>query len=302
MRDPRSARLAGALARAWAGGKRGRGWLEQHDPGSPIGVAVGWRRRYREAGGQWLSLLLTAYAFVTLLPETLVVAAIVDRNPTAMANRLVGRLGLTGSTSSLIHGVLKGTAQHRVGSTLIANASVVLFGLGIGRVLQIAHGRAWQVELSKNWLKDQARYSAVLLALVGLVVVNIVQMKLRDGQPAWIGWAAAPLWLAGGAGLFIWAPRMLLQNRVTKRDLLPGALFTVVAIFALRMISGYLLADWLNWYAKYFGGLGVVMALFFWLLLVSSILIAAAALAPALAVRRDSRRRRVRCGGAGGRP
>ena len=60
--------------------------------------------------------------------------------------------------------------------------------------------------------------------------------------------------------------------------------------------SHYLLVNWLEWYGKYYGGLGIVMALFFWVTIPATILILAAALSPALARRRELRRERAGAG------
>jgi uncharacterized BrkB/YihY/UPF0761 family membrane protein len=35
----------------------------------------------------------------------------------------------------------------------------------------------------------------------------------------------------------------------------------------MRAISSLLFAYWLEWYSRYYGGLGIVMALFFWLMI-----------------------------------
>jgi len=43
-------------------------------------------------------------------------------------------------------------------------------------------------------------------------------------------------------------------------------------------------------YAKDYGGLGVILAIYFWIALCSAIIVWAASLSPALAVRRDLRR------------
>jgi uncharacterized BrkB/YihY/UPF0761 family membrane protein len=68
---------------------------------------------------------------------------------------------------------------------------------------------------------------------------------------------------------------------------LPGAVLTMVALVVMRVISSFLLTRWLVWYSQYYGGFGVVMALFFWLMIAMTILVVAAALSPALAERRN---------------
>ena len=276
-------------ARGTAAADRGLGWVEGQDPASRKGAAVGWFRRYQAADGQLFALLLTANLFVTVLPVMLVVSSYLDRDPTAMADRTIRRLGLTGQTADLMRGVLTGAAQNKLGATLIAVGSAVLFGLGIGRVLQITHARSWGIDLGKSRLTDQARYLATLVALLTILVLFTLQGRLLDGQPAWIGWALAPVWLAALLAFFTWAPRMLLHNQVTVRDVFPGAVFTVFALVGMRLVSHYLLVNWLEWYTKYYGGLGITLAIFFWLLIAASILVIAAALSPALAERRDLR-------------
>jgi hypothetical protein len=48
-------------------------------------------------------------------------------------------------------------------------------------------------------------------------------------------------------------------------------------------------AKWLNFYASDYGGLGVVMAIFFWVAFSSAVIVVAASLAPAFAHRRSIR-------------
>jgi membrane protein len=113
------------------------------------------------------------------------------------------------------------------------------------------------------------------------------------GQPSWIGYVLDIVWIALLLGFFIWAPRLLLHHRVARRDIVPGAVFTVVGLVALRLISVLLLTHWLNWYSTTYGAFGIVIALFFWIILIGTIMILAAALSPALAHRRTLLREQV---------
>ena len=131
------------------------------------------------------------------------------------------------------------------------------------------------------------RYVAALLVLLGLLGLYVLQTRVLRGQPSWIEWALLPLWAVAVLGYFVWMPRELLHRRVSLRDVFPGAIFTTLALVGMRAISSLVFAHWLEWYSKYYGGLGIVMALFFWLMIASTILIVAAALSPALAERRD---------------
>jgi membrane protein len=276
-----------AYQRGTAYWDRGALWVDRQDPSSRKGATIGSFRRFRAADGQLYAVLLTAYLFITLLPALLVMVGYVSQDPAGLADRATRRLGLTGETATLVHGVLSGASTNKLGSTLIAVASIVVFGLGYGRVLQLVHARSWGIELPPRWLTDQMRYLSTLLALLVIPLLYSIQTKLLDGSPAWIAWVLAPVWLVVLLGYFVWMPRELLHRRVSVRAVLPGAVFTTLTLIGLRIVSSFLLVRWLVWYGQYYGGLGIVMALFFWLMIGATILVIAAAISPALAERRD---------------
>ena len=280
-------RVAGARARSSAVAERGKNWIESQEPTSRKGATIGWFRRYREADGQLYAMLLTGYIFITLLPLALVLETYMYSDPNALSDHLINRLGLSGPAATFLGAVITGAGGHKLGATLIAIADLMIAGLGFGRVLQLVYARSWGIKASKGMIIDQLRYLTCLLVLIAMFFVYLVQSKVLDGQPSWIGWSTSPIWLALLVAYFVWLPRLLLHKRVSVRDVLPGALLTVVALCAMRLISSFLLSNWLVWYSKYFGGFGVVMALYFWLLIAATILVVSAALSPAMAERRD---------------
>jgi membrane protein len=278
---------------AWAKGSavagRSRDWVDRQDPATRRGATIGWYRRFRESDGGLFIVLLTAYFFVTAIPAGVVMMSYVYNDPTELADRLASRLDLTGSVKGMLDSVLAGASGHQLGATLIAVFDVLLFGMGFGRVLQIAHARSWRIDLGKPQFLDQARYMMTLAALLGLVLIYIVQTRALHGRPSWIGWALVPVWILVLFYYFLWMPRMLLHRRVTRRDVVPGAVFTLIGLVGLRLLSALLFRHWLVWYSKYYGSLGIVMALFFWIMLYAGLLVLAAALSPALAHRRNLR-------------
>jgi membrane protein len=269
--------------------ERGKGWVDSQDPATRKGATISWYRRFRESDGGLLGVLLTAYLFVTVFPAAVVMISYVYGDASAAGDRLVNRLRLTGEPARLVHSVVAGTSSHQLGATLLAVANVFIFGLGFGRVLQIAHARAWKIDLGKPQFFDQARYLLTLLVPVGFLLVYTVQTHALHGRPSWIGWLLVPVWLAALILYFVWMPRMLLHNRVSFRDVVPGALLTILGLVGVRLISGILFRNWLVWYSKYYGSLGVAMAVFFWIAIPASVLVFAAAFSPALAHRRDLR-------------
>jgi hypothetical protein len=131
-----------------AGQQKTQARIEQEDEHSRKGVAIGWFVRYRNADGQLYSLVLAAYLFLTIVPATLAMATYAARSPTEMANRLIARLGSPATPRPSSGGCSRAPAAHQLAATLIAVASVILFGLGIPRTLQLVYGKAWAFPLA----------------------------------------------------------------------------------------------------------------------------------------------------------
>jgi len=270
--------------------RRSREWVDRQDPDSPTGVAIGAWRRYQAVDGALQSALLSLYILVAIVPALLVMEEYLDSHPGALADRLVRHYGLNTSTAGLLRDVLVDDRTHKLGSALFAIAGALFFGLNFGRVLQLVHTRAWQVPLPRRQT-DQGLYAAVLLGLYGLILLLLVQLTELRGSPAWVGNALAVGWVGLLIVFFVWAPWLLTHKRITRRDLLPGAVLTAFGLVALMVISSFVMELWVNLYARDYGGFGVVLAIYFWILFSSGIIVWAASLSPALAERRDLRQR-----------
>jgi membrane protein len=234
--------------------------------------------------GPLQSALLSLYMLVAVLPAVLVIEEYFDAHPAALANRLIHHYGLNAATASLLRDVLADSRVHELGSALFAIAGALFFGLGFGRVLQLVHMRAWRVSVPSR-ATDQGLYAAVLLGLYGLIVLLLFQLNELKGHP-WEGRVLVLGWVALLVLFFTWAPSLLLHGQVSRRDLLPGAVLTAVGLVVLTVVSRWVMESWVNLYARDYGGLGVVLAIYFWIAFYSFVIVAAASLAPALAQRR----------------
>jgi len=278
---------AAAQARGTAVAERGRLWIENQDPASAAGATIGWVRRYQAADGQLFAVLLSAYFFLTVIPLLLVETSYAYKDPHALASRVEQRLHLEGATRDLFTTVMVGSAEHKLSAAVLAAVNLFFFGLGFGRVLQIAHARSWGLDLRKSVVADQIRYLEVLGAIALMTLLYVLETRVLRGQPGWIAWLLDVVWLFVVFAFFVWAPQLLLHKRVPRRDIVPGAVFTLLCLIGMRLISQLLLKHWLEWYSKTYGALGIVMAIFFWLVILGTVLVLAAALSPALAHRRD---------------
>jgi uncharacterized BrkB/YihY/UPF0761 family membrane protein len=268
--------------------QRGQDWVDRQRPGSRSGVAIGAWRSYREVEGPLQSALLSLYVLVAVLPALLVLEAYLDAHPNSLARKLVHHFHLNAQTASLLHGVLNSDRKHELGAVLFAIAGALFFGLGFGRVLQLVHARAWQLTLTPK-TADQARYAAVLLGLYGLIFLLLVQADELRGDPSWVGLTLALGWVGLLVLFFIWAPWILVHRMIAWRDLVPSAVLTSFALVVLVVVSRWVMQFWVDLYAKDYGGLGVVLAIYFWLALASGGIVWAASLSPALAERREVR-------------
>jgi membrane protein len=211
-----------------------------------------------------------------------------DAHPAALANDLVHHYQLNASTAELLRNVLVQDRTHELGSALFAVAGALFFGLNFGRVLQSVHARAWQISLPTRQ-SDQALYAAVLLGVYGLILVLLVQLSELRGSPSWVGTTLALGWVGLLVVFFTWAPWLLTHKLVSRRDLLPGAVLTALGLVVLMLVSSYVMEFWVNLYASDYGGLGVVLAIYFWIAFSAAVIVGAASLAPLLAERRNLR-------------
>jgi uncharacterized BrkB/YihY/UPF0761 family membrane protein len=268
--------------------KRGSDWVASRDPSSASGVAVAAWRRYESVDGPQQTALLALYFLIAVVPALLVMEEYLETTPAALANHLVHHYSLSEQTAELLRSVLVDTRQHELGSALLATAGALFFGLGLGRVLQLVYVRAWGLP-APNRQADTVRYALVLLGLYGLILLLLVQLNELGGNPSWANLAIAPGWVVLLALFFLWAARLLTHDRISRRDLLPAAALTGVGVVALMLISSIVMELWLNFYARDYGGFGVVMAIFFWIAISAAIVVWAAAMSPALAERRRLR-------------
>jgi uncharacterized BrkB/YihY/UPF0761 family membrane protein len=221
----------------------------------------------------------------------LVLVEYMQSDPSALADHLTSRYGLSSESAAQLRGVLVDSETHKLGTALLATASALFFGLGFGRVLQLVHERAWRLD-RKGSAADPGRHATVLLVLVGLILLLLVQTTELVGTPSWDGDVIAIGWFAVLVGYFVWAPHLLTNGRVPARRLLSGALLTALGLVALMLVSSFVMATWVDFYARDYAGLGVIMALFSWLGIGSTIVVSGATLSPALADRREALRER----------
>ena len=268
--------------------RRGQNWVERQEPDSRTGVAIGAWRRYRAVEGPLQSALLSVYILVAVLPAVLVMEEYLDPHPNALANSLVHHYQLNASTSALVHNVLGQGRSHELGSALLAIVGSLVFGIGFGRVLQLVHARAWGLDLSTG-VFDQVGYGVLLAGLYGLLLLLLLQLNDFHPRSTVVKALLGLAWVAFLTLFFTVVPWLLTHKRLALRNFLPGAGITALALVVLMVVSRFVMQYWVDLYARDYGGLGVVLAIYFWILLSAAVIVGAASLSPALAERRIAR-------------
>ena len=239
--------------------------------------------------GPLQTALLSIYILVAVLPAVLVMEEYLDPHPNSLANSIVHHYRLNASTSELIHNVLGAGRSHELGSALFAIAGALVFGVGFGHVLQLVYARAWRLDL-KTGVSDQLGYGAVLAGLYGLLLLLLVQLNDFHPRSVVVKVALGIAWLGFLTLFFVVVPWLLTHKQISRRDLLPGAALISVGLVGLMVVSRFVMQFWVDLYARDYGGLGVVLAIYFWIAICSGIIVWAASLSPALAERREARR------------
>src|SRR6476646_2627846 len=271
-RVPGREKVRAVSVRSQALSRRSREWVERQDPASSSGVAIAVWRRYRAVEGPLQSALLSLYILVAVVPAVLVMEEYLDPHPNSLANSLVHHYRLNASASELIHNVLAQGRSHELGSALIAIVSALVFGIGFGHVLQLVHARAWQLDL-RTGVADQLGYGAVLAGLYGLLLLVLLQLnEFHPGSTVvkallGIGWAGF-LTL-----FFVVVPWLLMHKQIAPRDLVPGAVLTALGLIAFMVVSRFVMQFWVDLYARDYGGLGVVLAIYFWIAFSSAVIV-----------------------------
>jgi membrane protein len=272
--------------------RRGQEWVERQDPSSPSGVAIDAWRRYRAVDGPLQSALLSIYILVAVLPALLVMEEYLDPHPNALASQLVHHYRLNASTAELLHNVLGQGRSHELGSALLAIAGALVFGIGFGRVLQLVHSRAWKLDLTTGPF-DQVGYGAVLAGLYGLLLLLLLQLNELHTSSTVVKALLGVGWVGFLTLFFDVVPWLLTHRQISRRDLLPGAVLTALAVVGLMIVSNFVMQFWVDLYARDYGGFGVVLAIYFWIAFSSAVIVGAASLSPALAARRSLRAERA---------
>jgi membrane protein len=223
------------------------------------------------------SVALGSLAFTALVP-LLVIASAFLPGTDGLADELIGRFHLHGSTAQLVRQVFAQPDAVRQSVSWLGVLLLIAAALSFTRALQRVYEHAWRLET-----RGLAGTRAGLAWLLGVVLWATVFSAVRG----WLLDLTGPLGslailLAGDALLWLWSPWILLARRVHWRALVPSALLTSVAMTAISVGSVVYMPAEIGRSAVHYGPIGIAIALVSWLVGVGFALTVSAAVGAVL--------------------
>ena len=243
------------------------GWLRL------LSRSLVWRcvRRFVRISGYDRVLGLAAQAFVAAVPTVIVVSSVTDRSAT-VADRLIARFGLSGSTADLVRQAFQPPAD--TSATVWGACLLVVSGIGFTRALQRAFRAAWDIRPTPGWRAWLSGMSGAL-ALAAAVAAGTALATLVAGFEAAGPVVFALRGLVSGA-LWLLAIRLLLGWRLPWRPFLPGAVVAGAGTAVTWLVSAVWLPRAFISQADAYGLIGVFVVLISWLILLGLLLVVAA--------------------------
>jgi membrane protein len=133
----------------------------------------------------------------------------------------------------------------------------LLWGIGIGQLYQDVYARAWGIEVGSA--ADQAMYTVFFFVFAAaLTAVMVGQAELGD-TGRWL--VLVPAWIIGSLLFWLGTPHFLLHRKISTRQLLPGALLSIIVLGGTAAFSPLFVGPALTTNGKAFGSLGIVLSL-----------------------------------------
>jgi membrane protein len=251
--------------------------LEHHASGRLGSLVFGCLRRTTESSRNSGSALVLN-VFLATVPALLAVYALADRaskHVDSVARHLVVDLHLHGSSAKLVLGAFGTVSANAAAVSVFGVVSFLIFGLAVGKVLQDVYARAWRVQVSS--IVAQWRYAIWFIASTFLLGLQMAEEALVSAFGREL---LVPVWLMTLTVFWVWTPWFLLQRRIEWRLHVPGAVLIAVAYTLSMIASQFVLATWIDENGRFFGSIGIALALLCWGEVLAGIWLAGAVFSP----------------------
>ncbi|MYS51237.1 ribonuclease BN, partial [Streptomyces sp. SID6013] len=215
-------------------------------------------RRGRDLELMHRAMGFATLALVTLAPLLIVVAAADPLGRGGFASWLADGMGLSGRSARVLTDIISPPTKI-VGTTSVWGGILLgVFGVSFAASVQNGYERIWELP-SGPWHRIWRQMTWVIL----LTAYLYQEVQTRT---ALHGSARIALSAASGILFFWWGQHFLLGGQVRWRDLLPGALATMVGLIGLRGFSYLVFTPLILDNAFSYGAVGIVLVVESWLI------------------------------------
>jgi membrane protein len=224
------------------------------------------------------ALALASKIFMSVIPAAAVLCTLAPGNGD-YGDRLVERLHLSGDSARVVQQLFSSDSTGGQGLGAVGAVLLLLSIQSLGRTTQRLYGTVW--DLPARRIPD---VKAALRWLPGLFVFafgswGLTELGNLDGL------APLALVLAAGWSLLFWlfTPLTLLDRRISRRALLPGAAATTIGLIAAGVWAQLVIPGEIERYVSRYGLIGVAVALVSYCIALSFVIVGGAVFAGALA-------------------
>ncbi|USQ85254.1 ribonuclease BN [Streptomyces phaeoluteigriseus] len=215
-------------------------------------------RRGRDLELMHRAMGFATLALVTLAPLLIVVAAADPLGRGGFAAWLADGMGLSGRSSRVLTDIIS-PPRAVVGTTSVwGGLALAVFGVALGASVQNGYERVWNLPPGP-W--HRVWRQATWLCLLTAYLYQEAQTRSALQGPERIVLSSVT-----GILFFWWGQRFLLGGQVRWRDLLPGAVATMLGLIGLRGFSFFVFTPLIVNNAISYGTVGVVLVVESWLI------------------------------------
>ena len=244
-----------------------------------FGTALRVNDRYSELKGSYVAAAVTLAAFVSLFPLLLVVIAavgIVSSHAGDIAGDIIRKFGLTGEAAKAVASAISTAQRSKRAASIIGIGGLLWSGLGLVAAIEYALDTVWQVK--GRGMRDKLGGLVWLCGAGLLFATSLALTAALNFLPGFFAPIGVVVGLAVDVGLWLWTFKILTNNDVGWKPLLPGAVFGAVGLEVLKAVGSLYVPRLVASSSAMYGSLGVVFAVLAWLLLFGRLTVYAATL------------------------
>ena len=239
-------------------------------PGAVVEFGEASLHRFLAVEGTLQATVLSAQAFTSLIPFTVVASAILPGKGDT-GERIVDRFDLEGSAARSVEQLFGDAGQVESAVTWVSVVILILSALSFTRALQRMYQRAYGTA-TRSW-KEEWRG---LAWLGGFAAFLIVSSPLK-GALSDVGGVVFAIIVStvSGFAIWLWTPSILLGS-IGWRQLMPGAIISAILGALLAVASGIYVPVFMTWSADRYGLIGVAFSIQSWLLAAAFVVVVGA--------------------------